>query len=174
MALPEPSLARVNPSIYRLPLRMFAAQIAVALLLGCAGPAFQPAASSSQAQLPTTTVVLPNGSQIEAELAMTPEEQATGMMFRPHLAPDRGMLFVGDRAAPRSFWMYQCLIPLDIIWLDGARRIVEIVRDAPPCRDSDPQRCPSYGGRANSVYVLELAAGQAAAQGLKLGDRLDF
>ena len=172
--MPEQSLVQANPLISRLASRLFAAQFAVALLLGCAGPASQPAPSSGQPRLPTTTVVLPNGSQVEAELAMTPQEQATGMMFRSHLPPDQGMLFVGDRAAPRSFWMYQCLIPLDLIWLDGARRIVEIVRDAPPCRESDPQRCPSYGGTANSVYVLELAAGQAAAQGLKLGDRLDF
>lgn len=172
--MPERSLAQANPLISRLALRVFAAHLALALLLGCAGPVSQPAATSSQPRLPTTTVVLPNGSQVEAELAMTPEEQATGMMFRSHLPPDRGMLFVGDRAAPRSFWMYQCLIPLDIIWLDGARRVVEIVRDAPPCRESNPQRCPSYGGTANSVYVLELAAGQAAAHSLNLGDRLDF
>ena len=146
----------------------------MALLLGCAGPAPPPDGPSGQAWLPTTTVTLPNGNQIEAELALTPDEQAMGLMFRSHLPPDRGMLFVGDRAAPRSFWMYQCLVPLDIVWLDGARRIVEIVRDAPPCRDPDPQRCPSYGGTANSVYVLELAVGQANAQGLKLGDWLDF
>jgi len=172
--VPERTLAHANSSVSRLPLRVFAAQLAVALLLGCAGPASRPAASSAQPRLPTTTVVLPNGGEVEAELAMTPEEQAMGMMFRSDLPPDRGMLFVGDRATPRSFWMYQCLIPLDIIWLDGGRRIVEIVHDAPPCRDSDPGRCPSYGGTANSVYVLELAAGQAAAQGLKPGDRLEF
>ena len=118
--------------------------------------------------------MLPDGDRITAELAMTPEQQARGMMFRSHLAEDRGMLFVGARASPRSFWMYQCLIPLDIIWLDGAKRIVEIVREAPPCRERDPQRCPSYGGNVNSVYVLELAAGQAAGRGLELGDALAF
>ena len=172
--MPERLLVQANPLISRLALRVFAAQLAVALFLGCIGPLPEPVPSSGQPRLPTTTVVLPNGTRVEAELAITPQEQATGMMFRSQLPPDQGMLFVGDRAAPRSFWMYQCLIPLDLIWLDGARRIVEIVRDAPPCRESDPQRCPSYGGTANSVYVLELAAGQAAAQGLKLGDRLDF
>ena len=172
--MPESRLARKSPALTRLRLRPLGAQFALALLLGCAGPAPPPDGPSGQAWLPTTTVTLPNGNQIEAELALTPDEQAMGLMFRSHLPPDRGMLFVGDRAAPRSFWMYQCLVPLDIVWLDGARRIVEIVRDAPPCRDPDPQRCPSYGGTANSVYVLELAAGQANAQGLKLGDWLDF
>ena len=172
--MPEPTLAQASPAISRSHLRVFAAQLTAALLLGCGGAVPQPQAGSGQSRLPTTTVVLPNGNEIEAELAMTAEEQATGMMFRSDLPADRGMLFVGDRAAPRSFWMYQCLIPLDIVWLDGNRRVVEIVRDAPPCRDSDPRGCPSYGGTANSVYVLELAAGQAATQGLALGDQLDF
>ena len=130
--------------------------------------------ASAAAQLPTTQVTLPNGALIQAELAISPEEQARGLMFRAELAPDRGMLFVGGRSAPRSFWMFQCLIPLDLIWMDGSHRIVEIVRAAPPCGSTDPADCPSYGGNANSVYVLELAAGQVDAHGLRLGDRLEF
>ena len=149
------------------------AWLALCLTVSCGGP--QPLPTQGQlARLPTTTVVLPSGAEIEAELAISPEDQARGMMFRSEVPPDTGMLFVGSRAAPRSFWMYRCLVPLDMVWLDGARRIVEIVREAPPCREDDPQRCPSYGGNANSVYVLELAAGQVAARGLEIGDQLQF
>ncbi len=142
-------------------------------LAGCGG-AVPESAPQDLALLPTTTVVLPDGVRIEAELAITPEQQSRGLMFRSHLAADRGMLFVGGRAAPRSFWMYRCLIPLDMIWMDGAHRIVEIVRSAPPCTEAVPADCPSYGGNVNSVYVLELAAGQADARGLRIGDRLEF
>ena len=149
------------------------AWLALILSVSCGEPPPQatPAGSSG---LPTTTVVLPSGAEIEVELAIRPEDQARGMMFRSEIPPDTGMLFVGDRAAPRSFWTYQCLVPLDIVWLDGARRIVEIVQEAPPCRSDDPQRCPSFGGNANSVYVLELAGGQALARGLEVGDQLTF
>ncbi len=147
--------------------------LAAFLALSCAAQEGGPP-PSSEPLLPTTVVELPDGTRIEAELALTPEEQARGLMYRTHLPADRGMLFVGDRAAPRSFWMYRCLIPLDLVWMDGAHRIVEIVRHAPPCGDADPARCPSYGGTVNSVYVLELAAGQADAHGLRLGDRLAF
>lgn len=150
------------------------ALVAFALLAACGPQAAQVGFDSGQPRLPTTEVVLPNGWRVEAELAVTPEQQSFGMMFRSHVPPERGMLFVGDRVAPRSFWMYQCLVPLDIIWLDGGRRIVEIVHEAPPCRDPDPQGCPSYGGAANSLFVLELAAGQARAQGLAVGDRIEF
>ena len=124
--------------------------------------------------LPTTQVTLPNGTRIEAEMAITDEQHANGLMFRSELAPDKGMLFVSQRAAQRSFWMYQCLISLDMIWMDGNHRIVEIESDVPPCRDTDQRNCPSYGGKVNSVYVLEMAAGQAAAQKLKPGERLEF
>ncbi len=150
-----------------------AVALLAATLVACGGLAPEQAPQDA-ALLPTTTVVLPDGVRIEAELAVTPEQQARGLMFRSHLPEDRGMLFVGDRAAPRSFWMYRCLIPLDMIWMDGAHRIVEIVRSAPPCTDPNPSNCPSYGGNVNSVYVLELAAGQADARGLSVGDRLEF
>lgn len=145
----------------------------LAALAFCSGPVPGPPAEPDS-RLPTTTVALPNGIRIEAELALTPEQQARGLMYREHLPDDEGMLFVGDRSAPRSFWMYRCRIPLDMIWMDGAHRIVEIVRSAPPCPDSNPRNCPSYGGTVNSVYVLELAAGQADRQGLQVGDRIDF
>lgn len=149
-----------------------AACLAAALAACSSAPPQGPRESAPR--LPTTSVQLPDGALIEAELAVAPDEQARGLMLRPHLPADRGMLFVGDRAAPRSFWMYRCLIPLDIIWMDGAHRVVEIVRAAPPCGDPDPRGCPSYGGSVSSVYVLELAAGQADAHRLRLGDRLEF
>lgn len=149
------------------------AWLALVLTAGCGEP-LPEAAQVAPPRLPTTTVVLPSGAEIEAELAITPEDQSRGMMLRSEVPPDTGMLFVGDRAAPRSFWMYRCLVPLDMVWLDGARRIVEIVREAPPCREDNPQLCPSYGGNANSVYVLELAAGLASDQGLEVGDQLKF
>lgn len=125
-------------------------------------------------ELPTTAVTLPDGAAIEAELAITPQEQSRGLMFRAYLPPDKGMLFVAPGPQRRGFWMYQCLISLDIIWLDGNHEIVEVATDVPPCKEIDARECPSYGGAVDSVYVLELAAGQAAAHGLKLGGRIDF
>lgn len=143
------------------------------ILVACSNPVPDPPAETV-GRLPTTTVVLPNGTPIEAELALTPEEQARGLMYRTELDNSQGMLFVGDRATRRSFWMYRCRIPLDMVWMDGAHRIVEIVRSAPPCVDPDPGNCPSYGGTVESVYVLELAAGQVDRQGLRIGDRIAF
>jgi uncharacterized membrane protein (UPF0127 family) len=121
-----------------------------------------------------TPVTLPNGSIIQAELRQTPEEAATGMMFRPELPPDNGMLFVFETIEPRAFWMYRTLHPLDMVWLDENKRVVEIHENAPPCPTLDARQCPSFGGVASSLYTLELPAGQVIRRGLKVGDQLQF
>jgi uncharacterized membrane protein (UPF0127 family) len=122
---------------------------------------------------PTTAITLPDGAQIKAELALSRDAQSQGMMFRTNLRPGEGMLFPFQEMAPRAFWMFQTLVPLDIIWLDDNKRIVEISANSPPCR-TVPDDCPTYGGSAHSTYVLELAAGQAAAHNLSLGAQLEF
>ncbi len=128
---------------------------------------------NSLESLNNARVRLPDGTVIQAEIMRRPEEMMRGMMFRDSLAPDRGMLFLHGQPGNYSYWMYQVRIPLDMIWLDGNRRIVEIAAEAQPCRTTASQ-CPHYGGHQKALFVLELGGGRAAAHGLKLGDRLDF
>ena len=151
--------------------------VLLTLLAGCS-PGGDADSSQQRSGLvpgrPTRTVTLPDGARITAELATTPEEVAQGLMFRSYLGDDEGMLFVFQEIAPRGFWMFNTLIPLDIIWIDSNKHIVEISEMTPPCGEMDPSECPSYGGTVDSGYVLELAAGRAVAHGLKVGDRLEF
>jgi uncharacterized membrane protein (UPF0127 family) len=116
-------------------------------------------------------VYFPDGRSVTAELALTEAERERGLMDREKVLPDQSMLFVFDGEAVHSFWMKNTLVPLDMLWLDGDRRIVHIERDVPPCK-ADP--CPSYGPRRPAAYVLELKGGMAAAFQLKISDRLDF
>lgn len=116
-------------------------------------------------------IVLPGGAAITAELAVTLEERARGLMFRESIASDQGMLFVFEEPDLHGFWMKNTLIPLDIIWLDSDKRIVHIERNVPPCV-AEP--CPTYAPGIPAGYVLELKAGSAEARGLKLYDRLEF
>jgi uncharacterized protein len=59
-----------------------------------------------------------------------------------------------------------------MVWLDSSRRIIYIAENVPPCKE---EPCPSYGPeRLPSRYVLELKAGMAKANALKLLDRLEF
>jgi uncharacterized membrane protein (UPF0127 family) len=130
--------------------------------------------SSTLEDLNTRLVKLPDGSEIRAEVVTHPADMMRGMMFRDSLAPDRGMLFIHGQPGPYKYWMYQVRIPLDIIWLDQSRRIVEISANTPPCASESAAQCPSYGGNRPALFVLELAGGLAARHGLKVGDVLVF
>ena len=101
-------------------------------------------------------------------------ELMRGLMFRESLPPSRGMLFIHAKEDTFRYWMYQTKIPLDLIWMDNDRRIVEMSLDTPPCRSSSATDCPNYGGNFKAKYVLEVNAGIARKNGLKTGDTLDF
>lgn len=116
-------------------------------------------------------VYLPNGKEITVELAVNPEERERGLMFREELEPDQGMLFVFEEEDLYSFWMKNTLIPLDIIWLNSHLQIVHIEKNVPPC---PREPCPGYLPRYPALYVLELKAGQAEANDLKLYERISF
>lgn len=116
-------------------------------------------------------VFLPSGKEITAELAITDEERQKGLMFRERLDSDQGMLFVFEEEGYYSFWMKNTLISLDILWLDQKKRIVHVEHNVPPCRKAP---CPAYSPRLPALYVLELKAGSAEENGLKLYDRVDF
>lgn len=139
---------------------------AAALLAGCSG-------APDPHALETRTVTLPNGRKIRAEVKIKPFDMQRGMMFRDSLPRDQGMLFLHSQAGQYPYWMYNVRVPLDIIWMDAGRRIVEISADTPPCQKRASE-CPNYGGSVMSTYVLELAGGEAARQGLHLGDTLSF
>lgn len=122
----------------------------------------------------TRDVTLPDGRVITAELADTPQMMARGLMFRDSLAPNHGMLFMHERPGHYPYWMHNCKIPLDIIWMDSQHRIVEISANTPPCTATADSGCPTYGGHAEAQYALELAGGQAKKNGLNIGDTITF
>jgi uncharacterized protein len=118
-------------------------------------------------------VVTPNGVTINAELADTPQKRAKGLMYRETLARDRGMLFTFAEAQPWTFWMKNTRIPLDIVWMDGKKRIIHVERNVPVCHRTD-EGCPQYQPNENALYVLELAAGMADTLKLQRGMSLKF
>ncbi|MBD3881101.1 DUF192 domain-containing protein [Phormidium tenue FACHB-886] len=150
------------------------------LLLGCS-PAVPPSsiaqASSAPTQIPTTGgQVLPikaeaevAGQTIQLEVAETPEEQAMGLMFRPPLPDDRGMLFPFDPPRQVRFWMENTPSPLDMVFLRQGE-VKHIAANAPPCTR---QPCPSYGPWTEIDQVIELRSGRAAELGLKVGDQVN-
>ena len=117
------------------------------------------------------SVRFPTGAKITAEVADTEEKRTLGLMFRDHLDPDKGMIFIFPVADQYRFWMKNCLVALDIIWLDEKKRIVYHEENLPPCK-ADP--CPSYGHQGKALYVVETTGGFFKKMGLKNGMIVEF
>jgi uncharacterized protein len=122
-------------------------------------------------QLPISAVaVIPSGFNIQLEVAKTPKQQEMGLMYRPALANDRGMLFKFPSPQPVSFWMKNVPVPLDMVFLHQGV-IQGITAAAPPCVQ---EPCPTYGPNKLVDRVIELRAGRAAELNLKVGDRIEI
>ena len=135
---------------------------------GTDDPPAMPATSTTSE---TPQAVTPGGTIINLELALTPEEIGQGLMYRPHLPEDSGMLFLFQQNRVPSFWMKDTMIPLDLLFLDGKGVILEISENAQPCAvEPCPQFIPDHAAWA----VLEVNAGFAVRHGLAAGDTLVF
>lgn len=145
----------VSPSVARLAAARRAALGAlVAVTAFAAG--YTPTAARAQAaekaqSLPTITLAV-GGRKVVAEVARTPAELATGLMWRFSLRPDHGMLFVYDQPRLMSFWMRNTFIPLSIAFIDADGRIVNI-------EDMAPQSEQLHWSRAPGPFALEMRKG---------------
>ncbi|BAU64075.1 hypothetical protein STA3757_14440 [Stanieria sp. NIES-3757] len=116
--------------------------------------------------LPITAKTNIKGQIIELEVAQTPQQQATGLMFRDSLPDNRGMLFSFDTPQITSFWMKNVNISLDIIFLYQSK-VKAIAGNVPPCKTNP---CPVYGPKTIIDQVVELRGGRAKELGLKVDD----
>lgn len=105
------------------------------------------------------------------ETANTPEERATGLMFRKDLDKDKGMLFIFEEPGKYGFWMKNTLIPLDIIWINSEGIVVFIKSNAIPCGVGV---CDSIYPKEIASYVLELNSGEVDNQNIRVGDKALF
>lgn len=119
--------------------------------------------------------VTAKGRPFLAEVAATDQEKARGLMRRQSLAKDRCMIFLYAEDGEHAIWMKNCLIALDVVWVDAGGTVVEIARNCPPVsamfQGSDLD-LPTYGGTVPSRHFVEFAAGTVQRLGLKKGDRI--
>jgi uncharacterized protein len=108
------------------------------------------------------------GKIFSLEIARTPEQQATGLMYRKSLPEDRGMWF--PVATPRSveLWMKQTKIPLDMIFVREGR-VVKVIEKVEPCQINP---CETYPSGEAVDGVLEVVGGTIATLNIKAGDRV--
>ncbi len=118
--------------------------------------------------LPITAEVTINGQVIQLEVARTVQQQSIGLMNRPQLPDNRGMLFLFQPAQTVNFWMRNTLISLDMVFVRQGK-VQAIAANVPPCKTA---ACPTYGPGVPIDQVIELRRGRAAELGLRVGDSL--
>ncbi|MFZ1026430.1 MAG: DUF192 domain-containing protein [Limnoraphis robusta] len=120
--------------------------------------------------LPVTAQTTLGGEVIQLEVARTPQQQQMGLMYRTSLPDNRGMLFSFSPPRVVGFWMKNCKISLDMIFIrNGIIQGIQV--SAPPCT-AEP--CPTYGPNVPVDQVIELRGGRTQELGVKPGDRVEI
>src|SRR3989344_4148201 len=109
------------------------------------------------------------GERFNVVVADTPELQEKGLSGRTSLESNGGMLFIFPKPGFYGFWMKDMKIPIDIIWFDANRRIVDVWENATP--ESYPK---VHTPVVPAQYVLEVGTGYFANHALKHGDILEI
>lgn len=136
------------------------------LLLLAATLAAGLAAAQSGPQPRLQTIELSAGMHlIRAEVAVTPEQQQIGMMFRRTMGTNEGMLFVNDEPGQRCFWMRNTLVPLTAAFIADDGTIVNLA-------DMKPQTDDSHCSAKPVRFVLEMNLSWFEKRGLKAGSKL--
>jgi len=122
--------------------------------------------AQSKPQLDLPKIKLSAGMHlIDTQVASTPDQRATGLMFRQEMPQGEGMLFVFEEATPQCFWMKNTLLPLTAAFITDDGTIVNLANMKPQTTDS---HCSAKPVR----YVLEMNLGWFEKKGLKAGSKL--
>lgn len=114
------------------------------------------------------------GRSFDLELAMSDATRVKGLSDRESIPTDGGMLFVFPQARPLSFVMRRCLVPIDIIYLDPAGRIVRTYAMQVEPYDTPESRLRRYDSGNTAQFAIELAGGTLDSLNLSLGQKIDL
>lgn len=164
-------MAEGKMNTFQLALRVLAVALLALLAAGC------------DKDTTGTYTVRIAGEWFTLETAIDKEKQARGLGGRESIADDGGMIFIFDRDEERNFWMLDCLVDIDILYLDWQGFIVSAytMKAQPPRRSTETQddyerrlRDDSYPSRGRCRYVIELRAGRIGELGLRKGQKIDL
>ena len=125
---------------------------------------------SSCRHYPRVIVSAKGGNEIvvRVEVANTPAKRELGLQYRQELADGEGMLFLFPSEGPKSFWMKNTPISLDLIFMGSQGRIVGIIHEAVPFSTAP------LSVAAPSQFVLEVKGGLSRRKGIAIGDTVRF
>ena len=106
--------------------------------------------------------------RVSVEIVATPEKRSFGLMYRKDLPASHGMLFLFPREQPLSFWMKNTPLPLDIIFINSAYRVVGIAANTTPFSEELLPSSPP------ARFVLEVNAGFCQRHGVTVGSQVEM
>lgn len=121
-----------------------------------------------------TAEIVVGDTPLTVDLALTPDQQSLGLGYRNGLEPGRGMLFVGNDARPRTFWMKGMRFCLDIVWIQDDRIVgaaEQVCPDPPGTSDIERDR---FSSPEPVTHVLEVPAGWLSSHGYGPGTTVDL
>jgi uncharacterized protein len=122
--------------------------------------------------LPNKVNITINDVILQADVALTADEQTKGLSIKDTLQSNEGMLFPYEAPRILSFWMRDMKFPIDILWLGADKKVVHIEESLQPCSPLLP--CPSYAPDVQAQYVLETVAGFSSSNGITEGTHVEF
>ncbi|MHC4990514.1 MAG: DUF192 domain-containing protein [Planctomycetota bacterium] len=127
---------------------------------------------------PRETIAI-GGETFKLELAVDAAQRQKGLMGRRSLDRHGGMIFVFPDLRMRSFWMYDCLIDIDLLYLDEKGTVLAMHRmraEAPRGKGESvwdyETRLRRYTSRRPARFAIELQTGSIDRLGLEIGQRL--
>ena len=147
-------------------LALFGACLAPVLALPHGAAVAQAEARDAAPTEPLTIATQGGARRFSVEVMRDDASRSRGLMFRRHMAPDRGMLFDFERSEPVTMWMKNTYLPLDMVFIRDDGTVTRVAADTEPLSTAI---IPSNGA---VLAVLELNAGTAARLGIKAGDKV--
>lgn len=150
---------------------MIRAVVFTLLLLGSDAPAWAVDTSHAQKPLPTEDLIVVTRDKqrhlFHVEMALTPDQQEVGLMFRPTVAADGGMLFDWHQTQQSLMWMKNTVAPLDMLFIEQDGTIGHIAER------TEPYSLEIIDGTVPVRATVELAAGTAERLDIHVGDHVD-
>ncbi|MCL4411683.1 DUF192 domain-containing protein [Candidatus Marsarchaeota archaeon] len=111
------------------------------------------------------------GARLRALIADTMLKRMIGLMYMDELAPNSCMLFTFDSDGKPGIWMRNMRFPIDILWLDSQKRVIDMFENARPCRGLT---CKTMYPSRQARYVVETNLGFVKRRKLKIGAKASF
>jgi uncharacterized membrane protein (UPF0127 family) len=112
-----------------------------------------------------------NTKTFTVDLAKNEKEKMIGLSGRNSLDENSGMLFIFSKKDQYSFWMKDMKFPIDIIFID-TDKVVDVIQNAPVPSTKNVALLPIYKGAQQANYILEVKAGVAQKNKIKIGDKV--